>query len=179
MFYGYESDRSVEKEIDETSKKIRETNGGQIKGQDILLTSNHLKNTTLSRETYHLLQNIFGVREIKNLCMNLKMKSMLVTFLLNFSIPWYKNLKLNVKNCCGDMRFEEKKFEMDVIKPLKSMSEKSDWDSLFLSAIVAQKVNWATTIQKNPELETNQELTEILEFLQGAGSSQPNGVASC
>ena len=77
------------------------------------------------------------------------------------------------------MRFEEKKFEMDVIKPLKSMSEKSDWDSLFLSAIVAQKVNWATTIQKNPELETNQELTEILEFLQGAGSSQPNGVASC
>ena len=77
------------------------------------------------------------------------------------------------------MRFEEKKFEMNVTKPLKSMSEKSDWDSLFLSAIVAQKVNWATTMQKNPELETNQELTETLEFLQGAGSSQPNGVASC
>ena len=186
MFYGYESNRSVEKEIDETSKKIRETNGGQIKGQDILLTSNHLKNTTLSRETYHLLQNIFGIREVKNLCMNLKMKSMLVTFLLNFSIPWYsyKNLKLNVKklnvkNCCGsDLRFEDKIFEMDVTKPLKSMSEKSDWKSLFLSAIVARKVNWTTTMQNNPELETNQELTEILEFLHGAGPSQPNGVAS-
>ena len=164
LFYGYESNRSVEKEIEHQCNP-----------------SNHLKNTTLSRETYHLLQNIFGIREIKNLCMNLKMKSMLVTFLLNFSIPWYnyKNLKLNVKNCCGDMRFEDKKFEMDVTKPLKSMSEKSDWDSLFLSAIVAEKVNWATTMQKNPELETNQELTEILEFLHGAGSSQPNGVASC
>ena len=77
------------------------------------------------------------------------------------------------------MRFEEKKFEMDVIKPLQSMSEKSDWDILFLSAIVAEKVNWASTMQKHPELETNQELTEILEFLNGAEPSQPNGVASC
>ena len=119
--------------------------------------------------------------------MNLKMKSMLVTFLLNFSIPWYhyKNLKLNVKklnvkNCCGsDMRFEDKIFEMDVTKPLNSMSEKSDWDILFLSAIIAGKVNLTTTMQKHPELETNQDLTEILEFLHGAGPSQPNGVASC
>jgi len=114
------------------------------------------------------------------------MKSMLVTFLLNFSIPWYnyKNLKLNVKklnvkNCCGsDLRFEDKIFEMDVTEPLKSMSEKSDWNSLFLSAIVAGKVNWTTTMQNNPELETNQELSEILEFLHSAGPSQPNGVAS-
>ena len=162
LFYGYESNRSVEKEIEHQCNP-----------------SNYIKNTTLSRETYHLLQNIFGIREIKNLCMNLKMKSMLVTFLLNFSIPWYKNLKLNVKNCCGDMRFEDKIFEMDVTKPLNSMSEKSDWDSLFLSAIVAGKVNWTTTMQKNPELETNEELTEILEFLHGAEPSQPNGVASC
>ena len=51
------------------------------------------------------------------------------------------------------MRFEDKKFEMNVTKPLKSMSENSDWDSLFLSAIVAEKVKWATTLQKNPELE--------------------------
>ena len=77
------------------------------------------------------------------------------------------------------MRFEDKKFEMNVTKPLKSMSENSDWNSLFLSAIVAEKVKWATTLQKNPELESNQELTEILEFLHGAGPSEPNGVARC
>ena len=77
------------------------------------------------------------------------------------------------------MRFEDKKFEIDVTKPLNSMSENSDWDSLFLSAIIAGKVNWTTTMQKNPELETKEELTEILEFLHGAEPSQPNGVASC
>ena len=79
------------------------------------------------------------------------------------------------------MRFEDKKFEMEVTKPLKSMSENSKWHSLFLSAIVAEKVDWTTitTLQKNPELETNQELTDILKFLYGVGPSEPNGVTSC
>ena len=147
--YGYISCRDMEMELENHCNPSRT-----------------VKNATLSREGFYLLEQTFDIQENRNLCMNLKMKSMLVNFILNFAIPWYKNLRLNLKNCCVDMRFEDKVFEMDIKSPLETICKKANWNKLFLSAIVAEEEkDWESVINQNPDLKIKEEVTDILKFL--------------
>ena len=155
LLYGNKSKKKfIEKEIENLNK------------------ADPYSDASLIRETFHLLNDIFSsnslwlskIEEIQRLCMNLKMKRMLVKFILNFKISWYSYKK--VAKVFQYKISDEKNFEVEIVAKIKAMSkENPDWDKLLLSAIVAGQAEGEVIEKLFQKSDTHPDLKEVLLFL--------------